>query len=50
MYTVVNVGCNTEVKVVPAEGDSIEGDNCLYLKAGESVTLQNYKKTFYVVA
>ena len=50
VYTVVNTGDN-KVKIVAAEGDSVDGcDHYLELRAGKSVTLQNYKKTWYVVA
>lgn len=50
VYRVVNLGCDY-VKVVAAEGDRVNGhDKYLSLEAGKSVTLQNYKNTWYVVA
>ena len=50
IYTIVNVGCG-EVKIVAHKNDKIEGcDKHYTLYAGEKVTLQNYKNTFYAVA
>ena len=49
IYTVINDG-KYLVKIITAEGDKFSGDfEELVLEAGNRVTFQNYKKTFYLL-
>jgi len=49
VYTVVNLG-EVHVKLVAADGDLIEGEECYDIEPMKAVTVQNYKNNYYVIA